>query len=201
MQGKQALLLEQLRQLLATLPETLIGCRDRALLLVGYAGGFRRSELAALTCEDLRFTEEGLVVLLRRGKTDQTGAGRTVGIPYGSAPHTCPVRAVKRWLEQAGITTGPLFRGFSGRGQRLEQPLSGQQVWRILKRACADAGLKPEEFGAHSLRSGMVTQAIRGGASDHAIMAQTGHKSSEMVRRYRRETDLFRDNAGTKLGL
>ena len=196
--GKDALLLEDLRRILPD-GDDLLAVRDRALLLLGFAGGFRRSELAALQLADLQFREEGLVVLVRRGKTDPEGAGRKVGIPFGAHEETCPVRALRAWLDAGVIRTGAVFRRVYGRhaGQELEP----QAVWCVTRRLCAKAGLDPKRFGAHSLRAGMVTQAIRGGASDHAIMAQTGHRSSDMVRRYRRETDIFQDNAGGKLGL
>ena len=196
--GKDALLLEDL---IAVLPpgEGLLAVRDRALLLLGFAGGFRRGELAALEVDDVQFREEGVAVLVRRGKTDPEGAGRTVGIPFGAHEATCPVRALRCWLDAAVIRTGAVFRRVYGR--HVGEPLEPQAVWCVIKRLCGKAGLDPKRFGAHSLRAGMVTQAIRGGASDHAIMAQTGHRSSDMVRRYRRETDLFQDNAGGKLGL
>jgi integrase len=200
--GKDALLLEDLQKLLEVLPDSgnLLHLRDRALLLLGFAGAFRRSELAALEVDDLQFRDEGLVVLVRRSKTDPEGAGRKVGIPFGASEATCPVRGLRAWLDKAVIRTGAVFRRVYG-GRTVGEPLEPQAVWLVIKRVCAAAGLDPERFGAHSLRAGMVTQAIRGGASDHAIMAQTGHKSSDMVRRYRRETDLFQDNAGGKLGL
>jgi integrase len=198
-EGKDALLLEDLRRALPA-GDDLLALRDRALLLLGFAGGFRRGELAALTVEDLQFREEGLVVLVRRGKTDPEAAGRKVGIPFGGLEATCPVRALRRWLDAGVIRTGYVFRRVYG-SRHAGQALEPQAVWCVVRRLCAKAGLDPKRFGAHSLRAGMVTQAIRGGASDHAIMTQTGHRSSDMVRRYRRETDLFQDNAGGKLGL
>ena len=196
--GKDALLLEDLLKVLPS-GDGLLALRDRALLLLGFAGGFRRGELAALTVEDLQFRDEGGAVLVRRGKTDPEGAGRKVGIPFGVHEETCPVRALRRWLDAGVIRTGHVFRRVYGR--HVGQELEPQAVWCVVRRLCAKAGLEAKRFGAHSLRAGMVTQAIRGGASDHAIMAQTGHRSSNMVRRYRRETDLFQDNAGGKLGL
>ena len=196
--GKDALLLEDLQRVLPA-GDGLLAVRDRALLLLGFAGGFRRGELAALEVDDLQFREEGLVVLVRRGKTDPEGAGRKVGIPFGAHEATCPVRALQAWLDKAVIRTGHVFRRVYGR--HVGQELEPQAVWCVVRRLCAKAGLDASRFGAHSLRAGMVTQAIRGGASDHAIMSQTGHRSSDMVRRYRRETDIFQDNAGGKLGL
>ena len=196
-EGKDALLLEDLRLVLPA-GEGLLALRDRAILLLGFAGGFRRGELAALEVEDLQFREEGLVVLVRRSKTDPEGAGRKVGIPFGAHAETCPVLALRAWLDRAVIRTGYVLRRVYG--CHVGQELEPQAVWCVVKRLCSKAGLDPKRFGAHSLRAGMVTQAIRGGASDHAIMAQTGHRSSDMVRRYRRETDLFVENAGGKFG-
>ena len=196
--GKEALLVEDLRRVLPE-GDGLLAVRDRALLLLGFAGGFRRGELAALQVEDLAFRDEGVVVLVRRSKTDPEGAGRKLGIPFGTHEETCPVLALRAWLDRAVIRSGYVFRRVYGR--HVGQELEPQAVWCVIKRLCSKAGLDPKRFGAHSLRAGMVTQAIRGGASDHAIMAQTGHRSSDMVRRYRRETDLFQDNAGGKLGL
>ena len=201
-QGKDALLLEDLAKVLEGVPEdgNLLHIRDRAIVLLGFAGAFRRSELAALEYSDLQFREEGLLIRIQKSKTDQTGAGRVLGIPFGSSEGTCPVRALRRWMEEAVIKNGPVFRRVYA-GKHVGQELEPQAIWHVIRRLCAKAGLDPKRFGAHSLRAGMVTQAIRGGASDHAIMAQTGHKSSDMIRRYRGETDVFRDNAAGKLGL
>lgn len=199
--GKSPLLTDDIRRIVRALPETVLGKRDAALLLIGFAGGFRRSELASLDINDVEFTREGLKVNLRRSKTDQDGAGRKVGLPFGSDPQTCPVRSLQAWLEAAAITGGPLFRSVNRHGRISGQAITPQVVMLVVKRACRAAGLASVDFGAHSLRSGLATQAAMNGASERAIMAQTGHRSTAMVRRYIRDGSLFRDNAAASLGL
>jgi site-specific recombinase XerD len=199
-QGKAALLTVHIRQLIQAVPDSRLGLRDAAILLLGFAGGFRRAELAAMKVEDVEFCEDGLKVTLRRSKTDQDGRGRSVGITYGSNPATCPVRTLKRWLETAGITAGPVFRSVNKSG-RIGSSLSPQVVRLIVMRWSVAAGLDASKFSAHSLRSGLATQAAVNGASERSIMAQTGHKSVAMVRRYIREGSLFRENAASRLGL
>jgi integrase len=200
--GKAALLTDHLRQMLDVIrPDSLIGKRDTAMLLLGFAGAFRRSELCALTINDIVFKDDGLKVTLRHSKTDQEGQGRGVGVPYGSNPQLCPVRSLRRWLEAAGIVEGPLFRGVSRHGRVADHALTAQVVRKIVQRYCKTASLDITQFSAHSLRSGFVTQATIGGASERSIMNQTGHKSAAMVRRYTRDLDLWRDNAATRLGL
>jgi integrase len=200
-EGKKPLLTSDLRRILAELPYNLSGARDRALLLVGFAGGFRRSELAGLRVEDLENTPEGLILRLRRSKTDPEGQGRPVALPYGSDPQTCPVRALRSWLEQARITAGPLFRAIGRLGAVSEQPLHADSVAYLVKRAAGRAGLETVDYAGHSLRAGLATQAAMNGASELAIMKQTGHRSLATVRKYIREGTLFRDNAAGKLGL
>jgi site-specific recombinase XerD len=199
--GKKPFLTPDLRRILAELPQDLQGLRDRALLLAGFAGGFRRSELAALRVEDLETTPDGLIVRLGRSKTDQEGQGRPVALPYGSDPRTCPVRALGAWLEQAGITAGPLFRAVDRHGLASDKALHADSVAYLVKRAAGRAGLETMEYAGHSLRAGLATQAAMNGASELAIMKQTGHRSLATVRKYIREGTLFRDNAATKLGL
>jgi integrase len=198
---KAPTLIEDIRAMLATLPAGLSGTRDRALLLTGFAGAFRRSELVALDHADLEFNARGLVVTLRRSKTDQEGHGRKVALPYGSTFETCPVRSMQAWLEESGITDGPLFRAINRHGQMQSGRLSGVAVARIVKRCIGAAGLDPSNYSGHSLRSGFATTAAIAGASERAIMNQTGHQSTKMVRRYIRDGNLFRDNAAAKLGL
>ena len=200
-EGKKPLLTVDLRKILAALPPDLQGTRDRALLLTGFAGGFRRSELARLRREDLKETAEGVVAILRRSKTDPEGQGRPVALPFGSDPLTCPVRALRTWIDQAGITSGPLFRGVDQFGLISESALCPDSVAWIVKRAARRAGLNAAEYAGHSLRAGLATQAAMNGASELAIMKQTGHRSLPTVRRYIRDGTLFRDNAATKLGL
>jgi site-specific recombinase XerD len=176
--------------------------RDRALLLVGFAGAFRRSELVHLIYKDVRLTPEGLVVTVRQSKTDQEGEGQTVGIPYGSHPESCPVRALERWLKNAGITEGFLFPAIGRWGRAVSTiPLGDHQVARIVKRMARHAGLDPQVFSGHSLRSGLATSAAEGGASERAIMDQTRHRSLKQVRKYIRRGSLFHDNAAARSGL
>src|ERR1035437_571222 len=178
-----------------------IGLRDRALILLGFAGAFRRSELVGLDAEDCAFGKDGLTVTLRRSKTDQEGVGRRVGIPYGSNPETCPVRIIQRWMEHAGISAGPLFRSINRHGHLGPGRLSGIDVARVVKKLAERAGLDAAKYAGHSLRAGHATSAAIAGASERSIMNQTGHRSVQMVRRYIRDGSLFRDNSAGKLGL
>lgn len=179
----------------------IIGVRDRALILLGFAGAFRRSELVALDVADCSFGKDGLTVTLRRSKTDQDGAGRRVGIPYGSNPETCPVRVLQSWMEQASISTGAMFRSITRHGHVQAERLSGIDVARVVKKLVQRAGLDPTKYAGHSLRAGHATSAAIAGASERSIMNQTGHRSVQMVRRYIRDGSLFRENSAGKLGL
>jgi integrase len=198
---KAPFLTVDVRRMVEALPDNLAGRRDRALLLLGFAGGFRRCELAALDVEDVEPTEEGLVVKLRRSKTDPEGKGRNVGIPYGSTPATCPVRALTAWETAAGLSEGALFRGVDRHGRVGTVRLHKDSVGLVVKRAAEAAGLDPEKYAGHSLRAGLATQAYLNGAGELAIMRQTGHRSLAMVRRYIRDGSLFRENPAAKLGL
>jgi integrase len=179
----------------------LIGARDRALILLGFAGAFRRSELVGLDVEDCTFGKDGLTVTLRRSKTDQEGQGRRIGIPYGANPETCPVRTIQRWMEMAGINGGPLFRSINRHGKVRPGRLSGIDVSRVVKKLAERAGLDSVKYAGHSLRAGHATAAAIAGASERSIMNQTGHRSVQMVRRYIRDGSLFRENSAGKLGL
>jgi integrase len=172
--------------------------RDIALLLVGFAGAFRRSELVALDVADLTFTARGVEVVIRRSKTDQEGAGRTVAIPLGSQAETCPVRRLQAWLTVAGIVEGPVFRSVD-RWRKVGGRIDGRDVARIVKRAADRAGFDAAVFSGHSLRAGLATSAALAGKSDRAIMATTGHKSRAMVDRYVRSAERWRDNAAAGL--
>jgi|SRR5665213_3245714 len=198
---KAPLLVNQLRTAIAGSRQDLLGLRDRALLLVGFAGAFRRSELVALDVADVAFTDDGLVVTIRRSKTDQEGEGRKIGIPFGSRAVTCPVRVLRAWLDAAGIVGGSLFRSVDRHGKLGTDRLSDRAVAIVVKRAAGLAGLDPEAFAGHSLRSGLATSAATAGASERSIMDQTGHRSVQMVRRYIRDGSLFRDNAAGQVGL
>ncbi|HLY20545.1 MAG TPA: site-specific integrase [Bryobacteraceae bacterium] len=199
--GKKPLLTPDVRRMVAELPQDLRGLRDRALLLAGFAGGFRRSELAALRVEDLETSPEGLIVRLGKSKTDQEGQGRRVALPYGSDAATCPVRALRGWLEQGDIRAGAVFRAIDRYGVISDQGLHADSVAFLVKRSAGRAGLDTLEYAGHSLRAGLATQAAMNGASELAIMKQTGHRSLATVRKYIREGTLFRDNAAAKLGL
>jgi site-specific recombinase XerD len=199
--GKAPVLTEDIRAMVATLPGGILGIRDRALLLIGFAGAFRRSELVALDHADCEFTRAGLVVTIRRSKTDQEAHGRKVGIPYGSTIETCPVRALQAWLGASAITGGPLFRSITRHVRMQPGRLSGYAVALVVKRYAAAAGLDASRYSGHSLRAGLATSAAIAGASERSIMNQTGHRSIGMVRRYIRDGSLFRENAAAKLGL
>ena len=199
--GKKPLMTEDLRRMIEALPEGLKGVRDRALLLIGFAGAFRRSELVSLDVDDLEFTNEGLLVTLTRSKTDQEGEGRKVGLPFGSNPATCPVRSMKAWLAASETSDGPVFGSVNRHGQLQRQRLTSQSVALVVKGYAEKCGLDRSEFAGHSLRAGFATVAARNGANERSIMNQTGHRSLTMVRRYIREGSLFRENAATKLGL
>lgn len=189
----------EIRAMVAALPRSLIGTRDAAMLLVGFAGAFRRSELVGLDRSDVRITAEGLEVVLRRSKTDQEGAGRLVAVPYSGTPSLCPVRRLQAWLDGAGITEGPLFRHVDRHGRVAPARLSGQAVSELVRRAARRAGLDASAFSGHSLRAGFVTQAMLARKADRDIMKQTGHRSLAMLLRYDRRGDAWRDNAAAGL--
>ena len=183
------------------LPDTLQSRRDRALLLLGFAGAFRRSELVAIDLGDLEFNRDGLVVTVRRSKTDPEGQGRRVGIPFGSHLQTCPVRATQAWLEFLDVPSGPVFRPIDRHGHIGTSRLSDKAVALIVKRSAGAAGLPAADLAGHSLRAGLATSAAAAGVSERAIMAQTGHRSVATVRKYIREGSLFLENAAAKVGL
>lgn len=200
--SKRPLLTVEIRRIVQQLGDTkLIDVRDTALLLVGFAGGLRRSELVGFDVDDVEQRERGLVLRLGRSKTDQEGEGQIVGIPRGRHEETCPVRALRRWLDEAGIDGGPVFRSVSKGGDIADSRLSGRSVNLVVKRHVKAIGLDPDRYGAHSLRSGFATAAARAGASEREIMRHTRHKSRQVVRRYIEEGSVFRDNAADKLGL
>src|SRR5712691_10576654 len=198
---KAPTLTDDIRAMVDATDAGLIGARDRAIILLGFAGAFRRSELVSLDIDDCAFGKDGLTVTLRRSKTDQQGTGRKVGIPYGSNPETCPVRTIQAWIEQAGISAGPLFRSINRHGQVQTGRLSPIDVARVVKKLADRAGLDSAKYAGHSLRAGHATSAAIAGASERSIMNQTGHRSVQMVRRYIRDGSLFRENSAGKLGL
>lgn len=199
--GKEPLLTVDVIAMLDVLDEGLLGMRDRALLLVGFSGGLRRSELANLHVDDMTETEDGLVIRVRRSKTDPEGKGASVALPYGSAAATCPVRSYRAWVAAASITSGLAFRAVDRHGRVAPGRLDGGSIARIVKRAAAAAGLDATRYAGHSLRAGFATQAFLNGAAEVSIMRQTRHKSLNTLRKYIRDRSLFRDNPAAKLGL
>ena len=155
----------------------------------------------SLDVEDLEFSRAGLVVRLRRSKTDQEGRGRRIGVPRGQRTETCPLQALQAYLKAAGVDSGPVFRGVNRHGQLQQGRLSDRAVALVLKRRVQAIGLDPERFAGHSLRAGLATSAAAVGASERAIANQTGHKSMDVFRRYIRDGDLFRDNAAATVDL
>ncbi|MDE3097189.1 MAG: site-specific integrase [Chloroflexota bacterium] len=190
----------EVRRMLAACGTGTQGLRDRALLLLGFAAALRRSELVALDVADLDWSEDGLTLTVRRSKTDQEGAGQRIGVPYGQRAATCPVRAVRAWLDAAGIAEGAALRSVDRWG-RVGGRLTAQAVALRVKALAEAAGLDPARFSGHSLRAGLATAAAEAGASERSIMAQTRHRSVAMVRRYIREGSLFRENAAGTVGL
>lgn len=187
----------RLREMIQHCPDSLIGKRDRALLLLGFAGAFRRSELVGLTMADLEETAQGLRVTIRRSKTDQQGAGQTLAILRGDVH--CPVQALQAWLQAAGISEGYLFRPIGKGGRISPNPLSTKSVAQIIKAHAGRAGLKEADYAGHSLRAGFLTSAAENGANLFKLMEVSRHKSVETVRGYVRNADLFKGHAGAGL--
>jgi len=200
-EGKDALWLEELRQVVQAISQNkVIGVRNRALLVIGWAGAFRRSELVQLNVEDISITRDGLLLHLNRSKTDQKGEGQDVALPYGSNPLTCPVRSLEDWLAVSGISEGPVFRRMDRHGNIMGR-LTPQSVRLIVKDCCEKLGLDPDRYGAHSLRSGFCSTAAKAGKAEHQIMKQTRHKRSDSLQRYIKKANLFDDNAASGIGL
>jgi integrase len=170
------------------------GIRDRALILVGFAGAFRRSELVALTLEDTAFVKEGMTLTIKRSKTDQLCNGRRVAIPYARSL-ACPVKALTAWLEVARIEAGPIFRPVGKAGAIGIGALSAQTIALLVKEYAAKAGLSADKYAGHSLRAGLITSAAKAGVSSWKIRQQTGHKSEAILQRYIRDAEIFEGNA------
>lgn len=194
----QPLLVEDLLRIMSMLDNGAKDVRDRALLLLGFAGGFRRSELVAINCTDLEWVRQGLVIHLRRSKTDQEGQGRKIGIPYARG-RWCPVESLRAWLELAGIESGPIFRPVTRHGQIADDQLSADTVNCVVKAWAKAIGLDPDQFSGHSLRAGLATSAAQAGVATWKIRQQTGHTSEAMLARYIRDGELFTDNAAGML--
>ena len=173
--------------------------RDRTIVLIGFAGGFRRNEIISLDYEDLDFLQEGIKIKVKKSKTDQFGEGFIKGLPYFNNQEYCPVISIKKWLKISKIDSGPLFRSFK-KGSRLsEKRLTDQSVALLIKEYLTLAGIDNKNYSGHSLRSGFATSAAESGAEERSIMAMTGHKSTQMVRRYIREANIFKNNPLNKI--
>jgi len=170
------------------------GIRDKALLLIGFAGAFRRSELATLQFSDIEHVQQGVVIYLRRSKTDQAGQGRKIAIPHARGA-VCAIIALGEWLQHSEITEGPIFRGVNRHGHIGTETISAQSVALVVKERAAAVGLDPTKYSGHSLRAGLVTSAAQAGISSWKIRQQTGHKSDAMLQRYIRDANIFVDNA------
>jgi len=173
--------------------------RDRSIILIGFSGGFRRNEIVSLDYEDLDFVSEGIKINLRRSKTDQFGEGFTKALPYFDSSQYCPVVSLKNWLEISRISSGPLFRRFVKGSKLSKKRLTDQTVALLIKEYLNLAGIDSKNYSGHSLRSGFATSAAESGVEERNIMAMTGHKSTEMVRRYIKEANLFKNNALNKI--
>ena len=173
--------------------------RDRSIILIGFSGGFRRNEIVSLDYDDLDFVPEGLKINIKRSKTDQFGEGFTKALPYFDSSQYCPVISLKNWLDISKITSGPLFRRFLKGSKLSENRLTDQTVAILIKEYLNLAGINSKNYSGHSLRSGFATTAAESGAEERSIMAMTGHKSTEMVRRYIKEANLFKNNALNKI--
>ncbi|WP_240416739.1 site-specific integrase [Paenibacillus periandrae] len=199
--GKHPILIDTLKQMISEVSDKHIGVRDRALLLIGFVGGFRRSELVNLDIDDVSLSKEGLIVRIRKSKTDQEGRGELIGLPYGSNENTCPVKSYLSWTSSANITSGPIFRPINRHNQILDKRLSGRAVALIVKRYAEAIGLDETLYAGHSLRSGIATTLAMLGKSERSIMRHTRHKSEAMVRRYIRTGSLFSENVVDNIGL
>ena len=173
--------------------------RDRSIILIGFSGGFRRNEIVTLDHDDLDFVPEGIKINLRRSKTDQFGEGFTKALPYFDNPQYCPVVSLKKWMEVSRIRSGPVFRRLSKGSKLSENRLTDQTVALLIKQYLQLTGIDSKNYSGHSLRSGFATSAAESGVEERNIMAMTGHKSTEMVRRYIKEANLFKNNALNKI--
>tara|TARA_B110000008_G_scaffold270220_1_gene300243 strand:- start:402 stop:1358 length:957 start_codon:yes stop_codon:yes gene_type:complete len=201
--GKKPLLINNLKAIIKVIDELKIEeikkLRDRSIILIGFSGGFRRNEIVSLDYDDLDFVSEGLKINLRRSKTDQLGEGSVKGLPYFNNSQYCPVLSLKKWIGVSNIKSGPLFRRFSKGSKLTENRLTDQTVALLIKEYLKLAGIDSKNYSGHSLRSGFATSAAESGAEERSIMAMTGHKSTEMVRRYIKEANLFKNNALNKI--
>ncbi len=203
--GKKPILLNHLKLIIEAIDKDtsdeagIRKLRDKTIILLGFAGGFRRVELISIDFEDLEFVSEGVKIFIRKSKTDQFGEGMLKGLPYFDNQKFCPVWHLKKWLEVSKIKSGPIFKRFS-KGLILgKNRLTDQSVALLLKKYLLNAGIENQNYSGHSLRSGFATVTAESGADERSIMAMTGHKTSQMVRRYIREANLFKNNALSKV--
>ena len=201
--GKKPILINHLKQIINVIDEQKIEkikkLRNRTLILIGFGGGFRRTELISIDCEDLDFVQEGVKITLRRSKTDQFGEGLVKGLPYFNNEKYCPVSSLRNWINLSKIKKGPIFRRFAKGSILTNHRLSDQSVVLIIKECLKLAGIENQNFSGHSLRSGFATVAAESGADERSIMAMTGHKTTQMVRRYIKEANIFKNNALNKV--
>jgi|TARA_B110000037_G_scaffold2089_1_gene2571 site-specific recombinase XerD len=201
--GKKPLLINSLKLIIDVIDKqnksNMKKLRDRSIILIGFSGGFRRNEIVNLDYDDLDFVQEGLKINVKRSKTDQFGEGFIKALPYFDNSQYCPVVSLKKWIEISKIKSGSLFRRFI-KGSRLsENRLTDQSVALLIKEYLELSGIDSKNYSGHSLRSGFATSAAESGAEERSIMAMTGHKSTEMVRRYIKEANLFKNNALNKI--
>ena len=202
--GKKPLLINTLKSIINVIDEynkdeDLKRLRDRSIILIGFSGGFRRNEIVSIDYYDLEFVNEGLKINLKKSKTDQFGEGMIKAIPYFDNTQYCPVISLKNWIKISNILSGPLFRRFSKGSKLSVNRLTDQTVALLIKKYLKLANIDSKNYSGHSLRSGFATSAAEAGAEERSIMAMTGHKSVEMVRRYIKEANLFKNNALNKV--
>ncbi len=201
--AKKPILISYLKRLINAIDEEdkeeIKKLRDRSIILIGFSGGFRRNEIVSLDWDDLDFVPEGLKINIKRSKTDQFGEGFTKALPYFESSQYCPVVSLKNWIEISKITSGPLFRRFIKGSKLSENRLTDQTVALLIKEYLNLAGIDSKNYSGHSLRSGFATSAAESGVEERSIMAMTGHKSTEMVRRYIKDANLFKNNALNKI--
>ena len=201
--GKKPLLINNLKRIIDVINEHKIEdikkLRDKTIILVGFGGGFRRTELISIDHEDLEFVSEGVKITVKKSKTDQFGEGMIKGLPYFTNETYCPVLNLKKWLEISKIKSGPLFRRFTKGSSLSVKRLTDQSVVLLMKEYLNLAGIENKDFAGHSLRSGFATVAAEHGADERSIMAMTGHKTTQMVRRYIKEANIFKNNALNKI--
>ncbi len=201
--GKKPILINQLKSIINVIDnektKEIKKIRDKTLILIGFGGGFRRTELVSIDYNDVELVSEGVKIVIRRSKTDQFGEGMAKGLPYFTNQNYCPVLHLKKWLELSNIKTGPIFRRFSKSFKLSENRLTDQSVALLLKYYLDIAGIENKNYSGHSLRSGFATVSAESGADERSIMAMTGHKTTQMVRRYIKEANLFKNNALNKI--